>query len=81
MSNSFFLTVLISLILAGSITALDKEDDCQCRILPQSRIIGGKLAHHTAYPWQVIVAIKDTVPVPDFLRKRVPDFIKVSFCI
>lgn len=56
-SNHFFLLLWSLSIIVISVHALNKEQDCKCRISVDNRIVGGKEAPTENYPWQVSLGI------------------------
>ena len=56
--------------------SLEKSKDCKCKIQANKRIIGGRIAHHTDYPWTVSISTKPQFP--ESIRKIVPEQEKVK---
>jgi hypothetical protein len=57
---------IIFLFLGNLVFALDKNVDCKCRIIPKSKIVGGKISGNI-FPWQVVMADKYTEVCTDLL--------------
>ena len=68
---------LLALLLVDVVVALNKAN-CKCRIKSSKRIIGGREADPTGFPWQISLQKKEKVPVPDHLRKMVPEKTKID---
>lgn len=49
--NKILINLMICILYLNVISALDKNDHCKCRIKTSKRIIGGRVVHHTDYPW------------------------------
>ena len=66
------LKVLICLAICGVLVSssdlLDKSKHCKCRVLPEKRIVGGKVAHHLAYPWMISLNMQEDRFPSEFKR-------------
>lgn len=76
--KSSLLVALLCLFLVDEAISLNKDQWCKCRIRSKKRIIGGREAEQTAYPWMVTLQAKEKNPVPDDLRKLVPEQKKID---
>ena len=68
----------LGLLLVDVAVTLNKDRDCKCRIKSSTRIIGGREADPMGYPWIVSLQNKERNPVPDHLRKLVPEQRKID---
>jgi hypothetical protein len=55
------LSILICFFLGNLVFALNKNRDCRCRIIPKSKIVGGKISDNI-FPWQIAIASKYNNP-------------------
>jgi len=76
--RAFAFFALLCLLFVNAVFSLDKANDCKCRIQASKRIVGGRDADQASYPWQISVMTKDRVQVPKFLRKFVPNRLKME---
>lgn len=77
--RSILLTILVGLFCVSAVFAFNRERDCKCRSPVKGRIIGGRTADKTSYPWQVSMSLKEDINLPgEFLRRLVPDKIKLG---
>ena len=75
--NKFLISLVACVLFAGLASSLDKSEHCKCRIQTNSRIIGGKIAHFTDYPWHVSMAIGEQEQNKR-LRKLMPNIEKLE---
>ena len=73
--NKLLITLFICILFANLTYSLDKSKDCKCKIQTNKRIIGGRIAHHTAYPWMTSISMTEQISKP--FRKTMPDFLKI----
>ena len=60
--KSFF--VILAILLAiDSVYGLNKQEDCKCKVLSSSRIVGGKTSQQI-YPWMVTFFLKPSFKLP-----------------
>ena len=60
--KSFF--AILAIVLAiDSAYGLNKQEDCKCKALSSSRIVGGKTSQQI-YPWMVTFFLKDSKSLP-----------------
>lgn len=57
-----WMRILVCLAVCGVLVSaselLDKKH-CKCRVLPEKKIVGGKEAHHLAYPWMASINLRE----------------------
>ena len=58
----FVTSLVVCLLVAGLTSALDKAKHCKCRNEAGRRIVGGKAASPTDYPWQVSISSTEQLP-------------------
>ena len=58
----FVTSLVVCLLVAGLTSALDKAKDCKCRNEAGRRIVGGKVASPTDYPWHVSISTTKQIP-------------------
>ena len=63
----FLASLVVCLLFAGLASALDKAEYCKCRIGTGRRIVGGKVASPTAYPWHVSISGVEQLPKYEFV--------------
>lgn len=69
--NKMWISLAVCVLFAGLVSSLDKAEHCKCRVQTSSRIIGGKIAHSTDYPWMVSMAMGEQEP-DEKLRRLMP---------
>ena len=75
--NKILIRLAVSFLLAGLAGALNKAEHCKCRIQTTSRIIGGKIARSTEYPWHITMSSREQEP-SEKLRRLEPDDEKIE---
>ena len=50
------ISVVICILFANLVHSLDKSKHCKCRIQAENRIVGGRVANNSDYPWMVSIA-------------------------
>ena len=75
--NKIVIRLAVGFLLAGLASALNKAEHCKCRTQTTSRIIGGKIARSTDYPWHITMTSREQEP-NEKLRILEPDDEKIA---
>ena len=66
----FLASLAVCVLFAGLVSSLDKAEHCKCRIKTDKRIVGGKVAFFSDYPWHISMAMGEQEPKET--RKWIP---------
>ena len=58
----FFVSLTVCVLFAGLASSLDKAEHCKCRIKTDKRIVGGKVASSTTWPWMISMSYGEQLP-------------------